>query len=297
MLQQAAYLVPVINNLLEKGVPGGSFGMTQHPEVVVLAPTRELAIQIHLEARKFSNKSCLKAVIAYGGTQVNHQRAQLQAGCNILVATVGRLKDFVDKQALDFSNVEYFILDEADRMLDMGFGPEIDQFFKHPTMPPTGARRTLMFSATFPEEVQRIAAQYLENYIFVTTGQIGGTNPDVAQEFHEVTRNDKRGKLQEVLQNIGQAKTIVFVESKKTADFIAAFLCNAQFPATSIHGDRLQSQREQAIRDFKRSERSILVATNVAARGLGNLFGTTPSLTILSCTFCWSQTSPALNMW
>ena len=126
-----------------------------------------------------------------------------------------------------------------------------------------------MFSATFPDSVQELAGTYMHDYIFVTTGKVGGTNPDVIQEFHEVTRGDKKNKLKEVLTDVGDAKTIVFVESKKTADFIAAYCCHAEFKATSIHGDRLQSQREQALRDFRTGARNILVATNVAARGLG----------------------------
>lgn len=176
--------------------------------------------------------------------------------------------DFVEKQVLDFSNVKFFILDEADRMLDMGFGPEIEKIASHPTMPPVGKRQTLMFSATFPGDVQQLAGNYLHNYIFVTTGTVGGTNPDVRQEFHEVARNEKRSKLMEILADIGDAKVIVFVDSKKTADFVAAFLCNNNIRATSIHGDRLQSQRETALREFKTNVRNVLVATNVAARGL-----------------------------
>ncbi len=243
---QAAYLVPVLNMLLSQGVAGASHAMIQKPEVVIIAPTRELAIQIHQESRKFSHNSVIKTVIVYGGTVVGHQRSSIQSGCNILVATPGRLKDFVEKQVLDFSNVKFFILDEADRMLDMGFGPEIEKIASHPTMPPVvrvdfqmcrpffnvnsiyrqGKRQTLMFSATFPGDVQQLAGNYLHNYIFVTTGTVGGTNPDVRQEFHEVARNEKRSKLMEILADIGDAKVIVFVDSKKTADFVAAFLCN-----------------------------------------------------------------------
>ena len=132
---QAAYLVPVMNILLEQGV-SPSHGMVQKPEVVILAPTRELAIQIHREACKFSYNSILKSVIIYGGTVTSHQRSNLQAGCNILVATAGRLKDFLDKGIFDFSGVKFLILDEADRMLDMGFGPDIEKIASHPTMPP-----------------------------------------------------------------------------------------------------------------------------------------------------------------
>lgn len=150
-----------------------------------------------------------------------------------------------------------------------------------------------MFSATFPTDVQKLAMAYLHDYIFVNTGIVGGANPDVEQEIIQVNKQKKKDKLVEVLNSIGDARTIIFVDSKKTADFIATFLCNKNFQvsknldififkrknlvisgetyfqATSIHGDRLQSQRESALRELKRGIRSILVATNVAARGLG----------------------------
>ena len=137
---QAAFLVPVVNILLEKGCPGGSMNPVQQPEVVIIAPTRELAIQIYNEARKFANNSVLKPVIIYGGTVVSHQLNQLQRGCNILVATPGRLKHFVQDGHLNFSNVQFLILDEADRMLDMGFGEDIQFIAGHQTMNPTVAK-------------------------------------------------------------------------------------------------------------------------------------------------------------
>ena len=135
ILLQAAYLVPVMHILLEKGV-SPSHGMMQKPEVVILAPTRELAIQIHREAVKFSHNSVLKSAILYGGTMTGHQRSAIQNGCNILVATTGRLKDFLERGIFDFSGLKYLILDEADRMLDMGFGEDIEKIVNHPTMPP-----------------------------------------------------------------------------------------------------------------------------------------------------------------
>lgn len=264
----AAYLVPVINILLETGVNGGVSGYCQKPEVVVMSPTRELAIQIYNEACKFSHNSVLKTVIVYGGTVVGHQKQKLAGGCNILIGTPGRLNHFVENGFLDFSNIKYFILDEADRMLDEGFGEDIKKVCGHPTMPPKGQRRTLMFSATFPPSIQNLAMQQMVNHIFVATGVVGGTNPDVEQRFLEVPRSEKKAKLADELRTIGEAKTIVFVDSKKTADFVASYLSNDGFKATSIHGDRMQSQREMALSEFRRGIRNILVATNVAARGL-----------------------------
>lgn len=145
--------MPVINILLESGVAGGSPGQVQSPEVVIMAPTRELAVQIHHESRKFSHNSTLKSVIIYGGTSVAHQRSSVQSGCNILVATAGRLKDFVEKQVFDFANVKFFILDEADRMLDMGFEKEIDIVARHSTMPPPVNIRLFEISSTSLREI------------------------------------------------------------------------------------------------------------------------------------------------
>ncbi|XP_059353641.1 probable ATP-dependent RNA helicase DDX4 [Daphnia carinata] len=121
-------------------------------------------------------------------------------------------------------------------MLDMGFGPNVEKIVNHPTMHPKGIRRVCMFSATFPDEVQALAATYMEDYIFVTTGIVGGTNPDVEQLFFQCSKRDKRAKLIEVLQDLGGAKTILFVNSKKTADFVAAFSCNnnLQSPASMV---------------------------------------------------------------
>ncbi|XP_059350900.1 ATP-dependent RNA helicase DDX4-like [Daphnia carinata] len=122
-------------------------------------------------------------------------------------------------------------------MLDMGFGPNVEKIVNHPTMHPKGIRRVCILSATFPDEVQALAATYMEDYIFVTTGIVGGTNPDVEQLFFQCSKRDKRAKLIEVLQDLGGAKTILFVNSKKTADFVAAFSCNNNLQSTSIHGE------------------------------------------------------------
>ncbi|XP_049809013.1 ATP-dependent RNA helicase vasa-like [Schistocerca nitens] len=138
-------------------------------------------------------------------------------------------------------------------------------------MVPTGERQTVMVSATFPEEIQRLATKFLSNYLFLAVGIVGGACSDVEQIFYKVSKFDRRAKLTEILREEGGKKVLVFVETKRIADFLAAFLCEAEFPTTSIHGDRLQSQREEALYDFKSGRMGILVATAVAARGLDNL--------------------------
>ncbi|XP_053686042.1 ATP-dependent RNA helicase vasa-like [Sabethes cyaneus] len=260
----AAFLLPMINTLLNDNddmEPG-------HPFVVIIGPTRELVIQIFEEARKFSLGTILKVCVAYGGTASRHQMDTMANGCHILVATPGRLIDFVDRQVISFAKIKFVVLDEADRMLDMGFMSSIEKVMNHETMRPNGARQTLMFSATFPAPIQELAGQFLDNYIFIAIGIVGGASSDVDQVIYEVKRFQKRKKLEEILEAGDPKGTIVFVETKRNADYLASLLSETKFPTTSIHGDRLQREREEALRDFKSGKMFILIATSVAARGL-----------------------------
>ncbi|XP_046403350.1 ATP-dependent RNA helicase vasa-like [Ischnura elegans] len=269
----AAFLLPIIHNILENptGDDGddGGYNSSVKPLAVIVSPTRELAIQIFNESRKFAHSSVIRSCVVYGGTSTVHQMGQVRKGCHVLVATPGRLQDMVDKGVIAFNSVRFFVLDEADRMLDMGFMPAVEKLLEHSTMVETGRRQTLMFSATFPEEIQKLAGKFLHDYIFLAVGIVGGACSDVEQRIYEVTKFEKRKKLVSLLQESADLeRTLVFVEQKRLADFIAAFLSEQQFPTTSIHGDRLQSQREGALADFKRGTMPILVATAVAARGL-----------------------------
>ena len=240
----AAFLLPIINKLIEANSEAGTGDTSQAPQCVVMTPTRELAIQIHNEARKFAQGSMVKSVVAYGGTSVGYQASQLQKGCNILVATPGRLLDFVEKGRVSFANCKFLVLDEADRMLDMGFMPEIQKMVEDPAMPkkaPEGDRQTLMFSATFPDEIQESAMEFLTDYLFLAVGLVGGACGDVKQTFHEVAKFDKRSKLEELMQDPERdpkERTLIFVQTKKNADFLATYLSGEGLPTTSIHGDR-----------------------------------------------------------
>lgn len=266
----AAFLLPILNGLLDGDVPSASFKDVQEPLAIILAPTRELAIQIHNEARKFAHGTIIRSVVIYGGTSVGYQSRQLQGGCHVLVATPGRLMDFVEKGKVAFGQLKYFVLDEADRMLDMGFMPNVRDIVNHSTTPPKSERRTLMFSATFPEEIQKLAAEFLEDYLFLAVGLVGAANRDVVQSFYQVEKFSKRDKLIEVLTEAIEKneKVLVFVDTKRTADFVASLMSQKGFPTTSIHGDRLQREREEALLDFKTGRMPVLVATAVAARGL-----------------------------
>uniref|UniRef100_A0A4X2LU89 RNA helicase n=1 Tax=Vombatus ursinus TaxID=29139 RepID=A0A4X2LU89_VOMUR len=265
----AAFLLPILAHMMRDGVTASRFKDQQEPECIIVAPTRELINQIFLEARKFSFGTCIRPVVIYGGTQLGHSIRQIMQGCNILCATPGRLMDIIGKEKIGLRQVRYLVLDEADRMLDMGFGPEMKKLISFPAMPSKEQRQTLMFSATFPEEIQRLAGEFLKtDYLFVAVGQVGGACSDVQQTVLQVGQYSKREKLVEMLRNIGEERTMVFVETKKKADFIATFLCQEKISTTSIHGDREQREREQALGDFRCGKCPVLVATSVAARGL-----------------------------
>ncbi|XP_043402847.1 probable ATP-dependent RNA helicase DDX4 isoform X7 [Chelonia mydas] len=265
----AAFLLPILAHMMKDGVTASHFREQQEPECIIVAPTRELINQIFLEARKFSYGTCIRPVVIYGGTQTGHSIRQIKQGCNILCATPGRLMDIIGKEKIGLRKVRYLVLDEADRMLDMGFGPEMKKLISCPGMPSKDRRQTLMFSATFPEEIQRLAGEFLKpEYLFVAVGQVGGACSDVQQTILQVSQYSKREKLVEILQSIRDERTMVFVETKKKADFIATFLCQEKIPTTSIHGDREQREREEALGDFRSGKCPVLVATSVAARGL-----------------------------
>jgi len=175
----AAFLIPIIHRLISSDADPGVGASSASPQALVITPTRELAIQIYNEARKFAQGSNIKTVVAYGGTSTGFQARKLQQGCNILVATPGRLLDNVEKGRVSFKNLEFFILDEADRMMNMGFMPEILKCTEDTNMPEKGKRQTLMFSATFPDDIQTAAQDFLNDYLFLTVGLVGGACTDV----------------------------------------------------------------------------------------------------------------------
>uniref|UniRef100_A0A673A0P2 RNA helicase n=2 Tax=Sphaeramia orbicularis TaxID=375764 RepID=A0A673A0P2_9TELE len=251
------------------GVAASSFSALQEPEAIIVAPTRELINQIYMEARKFAFGTVVRPAVVYGGVNTAHQIRELSRGCNVLCGTPGRLLDIIARGKVGLSKVQYLVLDEADRMLDMGFEPDMRRLVGSPGMPSKENRQTLMFSATYPEDIQRMAADFLKtDYLFLAVGVVGGACSDVEQTFIQVTKFSKREQLMDFLKTTGTERTMVFVETKRQADFIATTLCQEKFPTTSIHGDREQREREQALADFRSGKCPVLVATSVAARGL-----------------------------
>ncbi|KAG5155094.1 hypothetical protein AAZX31_05G144200 [Glycine max] len=273
----AAFCFPIISGIMRgQSVQRPPRGVrTVYPLALVLSPTRELSMQIHEEARKFSYQTGVRVVVAYGGAPINQQLRDLERGVDILVATPGRLVDLLERARVSLQMIRYLALDEADRMLDMGFEPQIRKIVEQMDMPPPGARQTMLFSATFPKEIQRLASDFLSNYIFLAVGRVGSSTDLIVQRVEYVQESDKRSHLMDLLHaqrangvQGKQALTLVFVETKKGADSLEHWLCLNGFPATTIHGDRSQQERELALRSFKSGNTPILVATDVAARGL-----------------------------
>ncbi|KAJ7145367.1 P-loop containing nucleoside triphosphate hydrolase protein [Mycena crocata] len=242
------------------------------PTALILAPTRELVSQIHEEARKFAYRSWVRPAVVYGGADINQQLRLIERGCDLLSATPGRLVDLIERGRISLANIKYLVLDEADRMLDMGFEPQIRRIVQGEDMPGVRDRQTLMFSATFPRDIQMLAKDFLKDYVFLSVGRVGSTSENITQKIEYVEDNDKRSVLLDILASDGKegslGLTLVFVETKRMADMLSDFLMGNNLPATSIHGDRTQREREMALQTFRTGRTPIMVATAVAARGL-----------------------------
>ncbi|OGE53597.1 hypothetical protein PENARI_c007G07166 [Penicillium arizonense] len=273
------FLFPILSQAFKNGPSatptsaGGqySYGRQRkaYPTSLILAPTRELVSQIFDEARKFAYRSWVRPCVVYGGADIGSQLRQIERGCDLLVATPGRLVDLIERGRISLANIKYLVLDEADRMLDMGFEPQIRRIVEGEDMPLVQDRQTLMFSATFPRDIQMLARDFLKDYIFLSVGRVGSTSENITQKVEYVEDADKRSVLLDILHTHGSTGlTLIFVETKRMADSLSDFLINQRFPATAIHGDRTQRERERALELFRNGRCPILVATAVAARGL-----------------------------
>ncbi|KAG9232614.1 ATP-dependent RNA helicase ded1 [Amylocarpus encephaloides] len=270
------FLFPILSQAFINGPSAppvgaaGNFGRQRkaYPTSLILAPTRELVSQIFEESRKFAYRSWVRPCVVYGGADIGSQLRQIERGCDLLVATPGRLVDLIERGRISLCNIKYLVLDEADRMLDMGFEPQIRRIVEGEDMPGVQGRQTLMFSATFPRDIQMLARDFLKEYVFLSVGRVGSTSENITQKVEYVEDIDKRSVLLDILHTHGAGLTLIFVETKRMADSLSDFLINQNFPATSIHGDRTQRERERALEMFRNARCPILVATAVAARGL-----------------------------
>ncbi|CAL8581353.1 ATP-dependent RNA helicase dbp2 [Xanthoria parietina] len=239
------------------------------PIVLVLAPTRELAVQIQQEVAKFGKSSRIRNTCVYGGVPKGQQIRDLSRGVEVCIATPGRLIDMLESGKTNLRRVTYLVLDEADRMLDMGFEPQIRKIIGQ--IRPD--RQTCMWSATWPKDVRQLASDYLHDYIQVNIGSMDlSANHRITQIVEIVSEFDKRDKMTKHLERImdadPNAKILLFTGTKRVADDITRFLRQDGWPALSIHGDKQQNERDWVLNEFKTGKSPIMVATDVASRGI-----------------------------
>ncbi|KAJ9055510.1 ATP-dependent RNA helicase dbp2, variant 3 [Entomophthora muscae] len=238
------------------------------PIVLVLAPTRELACQIQSECTKYGKSSRIRNTCIYGGAPRGPQVRDLSRGVEIVIATPGRLMDMLESGCTNLRRVTYLVLDEADRMLDMGFEPQIRKIVDQ--IRPD--RQTLMWSATWPKEVEALAREYLKDYIQVNIGSLTlSASHSVTQVIEICSTYEKPAKLTKQLDSImnnEQPRCIIFTATKRTADEITRSLRRDGWPALAIHGDKVQSERDWVLQQFKTGKSHIMVATDVASRGI-----------------------------
>ena len=264
----AAFCLPVLQRLQSKrpDAPGKRPGRRAPVRVLVLAPTRELAAQIGqvLDALSPSLPVAVKTAVVFGGVSINPQMMGLRAGADIVVATPGRLLDLVDHNALDLSQVQTLVLDEADRMLDLGFADELTRIL---ALLPVH-RQNLFFSATFPDAMQSLLAPLLRNPLRIDVSASAATMPVIVQRAIEVDASRRTQLLRHLIQQEKWARVLVFVATKFAAEIVADKLRKAGIDAEPFHGELSQGKRSQVLADFKASRVQVVVATDLAARGI-----------------------------
>jgi ATP-dependent RNA helicase RhlE len=261
----AAYLLPILTRLLKEDRADGLTVSRGHTRALILAPTRELATQIDDEIQGFAYHAPLSSVAVYGGVPMEPQERALKAGVDIVVATPGRLLDHQRSKVGDYSKLEVFVLDEADRMMDMGFWPDVQRIAA--LLPPSTLRQTMLFSATMPEEVMKFADSLAPGATFLLVGSRRGPAQTITHEARVMQLRDKIPVLAKVLRR-GRTTAIVFVNTKIGCDRLATQLRKFGLHAEAIHADRTQDARTRALEAFRAGHIRVLVATDVAARGL-----------------------------
>ncbi|PWG61579.1 DEAD/DEAH box helicase [Spiribacter halobius] len=260
--KSAAFLLACMHHLMTTPVEEGKTG----PWAVVLAPTRELALQIHKDAERLGHFTGMRFACIYGGTGYESQRRTLEQGVDIMIGTPGRIIDFYKQRVFSLDNVEVCILDEADRMFDMGFIADIRYLLRR--MPPPEKRINMLFSATLSERVRELAYEHMNDPKSVEIASESITADNVRQQLYHVENDDKIGLLLGVLRTHDTTRTLIFVNTKRDADKVTGYLLGNDIKAAVISGDIPQNKREQLLRDFQQGELPVLVATDVAARGL-----------------------------
>lgn len=255
----AAFTLPIIQLLA-----GDKNSQAQSPRALIIAPTRELAAQVAENIQNYSRHMNIRSVAVFGGVRIEPQISQLQRGIDLLVATPGRLIDLYNQGALNFEQLEILVLDEADRMLDLGF---IDDIRRIQTLLPI-KRQTLMFSATFSKQIKTLAKDMLTNPVSIEVAIEKGAIDKIKQQLHPVDKERKSELLIHLLKKHNWKQVLVFIRTKLDADRLAAQLENSGIGAASIHANRTQHARTQALDGFKNSNIQVLVATDIASRGI-----------------------------
>ena len=259
----AAFSIPLLQKMMKH--ENASMSPARHPvRAIVLAPTRELAIQVADNVKTYASKCNLRSAVVFGGMNMKEQTLELKGGVEVLIATPGRLIDHIEAKNCNLSQVEYVVLDEADRMLDIGFLPDLQRILSY--LPKT--RQTLLFSATFSPEIKKLAQSYLQDPVLVEVARPNQTATNVEQRFYKVDDDDKRHVIRQILRDRGITQSIVFVNSKLGAARLARTFERDGLRTTALHGDKSQDERMKALDAFKRGEFDLLVATDVAARGI-----------------------------
>ncbi|OGR88715.1 MAG: hypothetical protein A3A86_02065 [Elusimicrobia bacterium RIFCSPLOWO2_01_FULL_60_11] len=253
----AAFVLPILHRLLQTA-------KTRHVRALIVSPTREIAQQSIDHLNSLSKHVHLKGTAIYGGTPMNPQISALMKGLDIISATPGRLLDHVWSGRIDFRDLQILVLDEVDRMLDMGFLPDMKRIIS--LLPQT--RQTLVFSATLPSEIQKLVSEILKNSVTIQIGQKSSAAVGIRHAVYPVPRHLKEALLEQMLRGEGMTSVLVFTRTKRLADKLSNTLKRRGFKVSVLHGDRSQSQREQALAQFREGRNQIMVATDIAARGL-----------------------------
>jgi ATP-dependent RNA helicase RhlE len=261
----AAFLVPILQRFLAPiRVPDPSGHAKLGTRALVLAPTRELAVQIEDQVQGLTYHTTLSSIAVYGGVPMDIQERALRAGVDIIVATPGRLMDHMRHDSTNFSGLEVLVLDEADRMLDMGFWPDVQRILS--ALP--AVRQTLLFSATIPAEVLKLTQEFLRDPRYVQVGRRGGPAQTISHAIQTVAAREKTQWLAHWLREEARGPVLVFCRTKVGAERLASRLSGMGIRAASLHADRTQQQRTAAVEGFRTGVYPVLVATDVAARGL-----------------------------
>ncbi|MEN7972274.1 MAG: DEAD/DEAH box helicase [Verrucomicrobiota bacterium] len=256
----AAFALPLIQKLEEAWTAAREIRVRS----LILSPTRELAIQLHENIKAFAAHTDLTTLLIHGGTEYEDQILTLREGVDILVATPGRMLDLIDRKALKLDQIEVFVVDEADRMLDMGFAPDIRKIA--PMLPQT--RQALFFSATMPKEALQLATGILHKPMHISSDPVSAAAENIAKSLYYVEKNNKFALLEWILRKLDYERVLVFCRTRRGADRLTEQLKKSELPIDVLHGDKAQAHRQDILDAFRSGKTPVLIATDLAARGI-----------------------------